>query len=78
MLYYDQEKLIPLCPKCSRELKELQVKSTSTRFYEYDYKTKEYKLAQRTEIEDDNVFHCPECGAGISTKEIFETLNQLK
>ena len=77
MLQYDEEKLIPLCPHCSKGLNELQVKSINTKHYEFDNKTKEYKLTQRTEIEDDNVFHCGECGAGIASKEIFETLNCL-
>lgn len=74
MLSYDKEKLIPLCPQCLKELKEISVKTTNTNYYEFDYKTKQYNLAQRMKVEDDNVFHCSECGADLTVKDIFETI----
>lgn len=77
MLQYDKEKLIPLCPHCSKELKEIFVRSTNTNYYEFDSQNKQYNPVPRKEVVDDDVFHCAECGAGITIKEIFETLNCL-
>ena len=74
MLSYDKEKLIPLCSQCSKELKEISVKSTNTNYYEFDSKTKQYKQTQRMKVEDDNVFHCAECGADLAVKDILETM----
>jgi transcription initiation factor IIE alpha subunit len=74
MLSYDKEKLIPLCSQCSKELKEISVKSTNTNYYEFDSKIKQYKLTQRMEVEDDNLFHCSECGADLVVKDILETM----
>jgi predicted nucleic acid-binding Zn ribbon protein len=65
---------MPLCPKCSKLLKKFHVRFVTVKYYEFDYETEQYKLAQREKIEDDNLFHCSECGAGIEMKEIFETL----
>jgi predicted nucleic acid-binding Zn ribbon protein len=77
MLSYDAEKLIPVCPQCSKELKELEVRLTAIKFYEYDHVTRGYNLTARERVDDDNLFHCSECGAGIEMKEIFETLNHI-
>lgn len=77
MLSYDKERLIPLCPKCKKELKEIQAKSFNTNYYEFDFETREYRPMPGTKVEDDNLFHCSECGYGIEVKELFDTLVKL-
>ena len=74
ILSYDKEKLIPLCSQYLKELKEISVKSTNTNYYEFDPEIKQYKLTQRLKVEDDNVFHCSECGADLAVKDILETM----
>lgn len=77
MLSYDKARLIPLCPKCKKELKEIQAKSFNTNYYEFDFETREYRPMPGTKVEDDNLFHCSECGYGIEVKELFDTLVKL-
>ena len=77
MFAIDKERNMPLCPKCSMPLKELQFRFVIVKYYEFDHETEQYKLAQRERIEDDNLFHCSECGAGIEMHEIFEILNHI-
>lgn len=74
MLNYDKDRLIPLCPQCLKELKEIIAKSANTKYYEFDTQSLLYISTERTKIEDDNVFHCSECDADISVKDILETL----
>ena len=74
MLGFNKKTLIPLCPQCSKELKEIVSISTNTKYYEFDNQNLLYNSTERTKVEDDNVFHCSECDADISVRDILETL----
>ena len=77
MLDFDEQKLVPLCSQCKKELNELQIKMVSTKYYEFNCESRQYNLAPRVKVEDDNLFHCSKCGAGIEMNEIFEALNHI-
>jgi len=77
MLSIDENTRIPLCPYCAKELKEISATSINTRFFRFNPETFEYDDTERTHVEDDNVFHCTECNAGISVKDILETIAHL-
>jgi hypothetical protein len=77
MFAIDKERMMPLCPKCSKPLKELRVRFVIVKYYEFDHETEQYKLAQREKIEDDNLFHCSECDTGIDVKTIFGIMTCL-
>jgi len=74
MLSLDERMNIPICPHCLKTMRCLEIRLTATKYYEFNKQTRQYDLAQREKIDDDNLFHCSECGAGIEMKEIFETL----
>ena len=77
MLSVDQNTNIPLCPKCAKELKEISATTINTRFFRFNEETFEYDDTESTHVEDDNVFHCTKCKAGISVKDILETIAYL-
>jgi hypothetical protein len=77
MLHINKKINIPLCPRCAKELKEISATTKNKRFFRFNPKTLEYNDTTIMHVEDDNVFHCVECNASISVKDILETLAYL-